>query len=172
MEVRKLMKDGQVLTTEDGQELTENRFEVGDTFIPLFNSVLENTKEVEVKNQKTGEMEKKNITNYSLKCVVRDVNGEEVTQTRMVDEKEVTEKEIFIGLTPAQAKSLKKKVEEGVELNQNLFVAYNYHSKDYGKQIGIGIKKANKPAKSFEDFDNKTEEIKTTETETKEEETE
>lgn len=140
MEFRKLKNNqGEVLTTKEGQELEELRLEVGDEIIPLYNSVLEKTNEVEQEGKT------KKITNYSIKCTARDKNKQAVEHRG--------EKEIFVALTPAQAKSLKKKVEEGVELNQNIFVAYEYESEDYGKQIGIGLKKANKPAKSFEDFE-------------------
>ena len=115
----------------------------------MYNSVLEKVnKDVEV--TKDGKTTKQNITNYSIKCRARDVNKQTVMHNG--------EEEIFVTLTPAQAQSLKKKVEEGVELNQNVFVAYTYESEDYGEQIGVGLKKANKPAKTFEDFEHKDEE--------------
>lgn len=149
MEFRKLKnKQGEILTTKDGKELEELRLEVGDEFIPLYNSVLEKTNEVEVEEK--GKVQKKKITNFSIKVTARDKNKQVVTHNG--------ETEIFVTLTPAQAKSLKKKVEEGVELNQNIFVAYEYKSDDYGMQIGVGLKKANKPAKTFEDFEREAEE--------------
>lgn len=145
MEFRKIKnKDGQVLTTKDGIELEELRLEAGDEFIPLFNSVLERVnKDVEV--TKNGKTTKQNITNYSIKCKARDINKQPILHNG--------EEDIFVTLTPAQAKSLKKKVDEGVELNQNVFVAYTYDSEDYGEQIGVGLKKANKPPISFDEID-------------------
>ena len=149
MEFRKVTnKAGEVLTTKEGKELMELRLEVGDEIIPLYNSVLEKKNEVEY--EKDGKIEKKVITNYSIKCKARDETGAKVQQDG--------NEEIFVTLTPAQAKSLSKKVDEGIELNQNLFIAYKYESEDYGSQIGIGIKKAMKPAKDFDDFNTSDEE--------------
>jgi len=138
MEERKIKnKKGEILTTKEGVELTELRFEVGDEFIPLFNSVFEKTRTVNINGIE------KNITNYSIKCRVKDKTG----KTIEVDKND----EVFVTLTPAQAKSLTKKAESGVDLNQNLFIVYEYESKNYGKQIGVGLK-SNKKAKSFEDL--------------------
>jgi len=140
MEFRKIVNaEGEVLTTKEGVELEELRFEVGDEFVPIFNSVLERTHEATVQGRT------KNITNYSIKCRARNKNKEII--------KHKNEEDIFVALTPGQAQSLNKKVEEGLELNQNLFIAYRYKSKDYGTQIGLGLKNANKPAKTFADFD-------------------
>ena len=140
MEVRKVKnKQGEILTTKEGVELEKLYFEAGDEFVPMFNRVLEKTRDVEVNGKA------KKITNYSLKCKARDRN-KQIIKHNDTDE-------LFVELTPAQAESLKKKTEEGIELNQNLFVAYKYESKDYGEQIGLGLKKANKPAKTFEELD-------------------
>ena len=153
MEFRKVKNsEGEILTTKEGVELEELRFEVGDEFVPLFNTVLERTHDATVNGQK------RKITNYSIKCRARDKNKEII--------KHKGKDEIFVALTPAQATSLKKKAEEDIELNQNLFVAYKYESKDYGTQIGLGLKKAHKPAKQFEDFDNKDAEKRNTQTST------
>ena len=139
MEFRKIKnKEGEVLTTKEGNELVELRLEIGDEIIPLFNDVLEKSREVEINGQT------KTIVNSSLKCKARDVNGQTIMHNG--------EEEVFVSLTPAQAKSMKKKATEGLELNQNVFTAYEYISKNYGKQIGVGLKKSNKPAKTFEDF--------------------
>jgi len=141
MEVRKVKnKAGEILTTKEGQELKELRFEPGDEFIPLYNTVLEKEREHIDDKGKT-----KTITNYTLKCKARDKNG----QTIKVDGNE----ELFVTLTPAQAKSIKKKVDEGMELNQNMFVVYNYESEKYGTQVGVGLKKSTKPSKDFKDFE-------------------
>ena len=144
MEVRKVKnKKGEILTTKEGVELEEHRFEAGDEFVPLFTKVLEKTNEIEMEEK--GKIIKKKITNYSLKCRARDRNKQQI--------KHKDSEDIFVTLTPSQAKSLKKKIEEGLELNQHLFVAYKYESKDYGEQIGLGLKRANKPAKTFEQLD-------------------
>jgi hypothetical protein len=144
MEVRKVKnKKGEILTTKQGVELEELRFEAGDEFVPQFTKVLEKTNEVEIEEK--GQLVKKKITNYSLKCRARDRNKQQI--------KNKDSEDIFVTLTPSQAKSLKKKIEEGLELNQHLFVAYKYESKDYGEQIGLGLKKANKPAKTFDQLD-------------------
>lgn len=134
-------KNGDVMRNKQGQELKELRLEEGDEFVPIFNRVLEKSKEVEIKGKK------KNITNYVLKCRARDKNGELVRHN--------DSEEIFITLTPTQAKSLNKLADDGLELNQNLFRAYKYESKEYGKQIGVGLKKDFKQPKTFEDFDKK-----------------
>jgi len=140
MEIRKLKNSaGEILTTKDGKELEELRFEVGDQFVPLFSSVLERTHDAVVKGKD------KKITNYSIKCRVRDKDKKPITHNG--------EKEIFVALTPTQAKSLKQRVEDGLELNQNLFVAYKYESKEHGPQIGLGLKKATKPGKTFDELD-------------------
>ena len=133
MEVKKIIKDGKVLMTKDGQELLEYRFSVGDEFIPEYNKVLVKTRNVQVKGKE------KQITNYSLKCKVKDQNGQAVNGGEAV----------FVTLTPAQAKSLDKKVTEGVELNQHVLCAYKYKSENYGDQIGLGFKQKNKPAIDF-----------------------
>lgn len=139
MEVRKIKnkKTNEVMTTQDGKELTELRFEEGDTFIPSFNSVLEKTREIEHEGRQ------KKIVNYTLKCVAKDKNGQKIKHNGTED--------LFVTLTPSQAKSLKKKTEEGIELNQNIFVAYTYESENYGEQIGLGLKKSNKAPINFED---------------------
>ena len=140
MEIRKLKnKKDEILTTKDGVELEELRFEVGDEFIPCYNSVMERI------NKHTDEKgEEKSITNYTIRCTARDKEGKQIEHRG--------EKEIYVVLTPTQAKSLKKKIEDNIELNQNMFVAYNYQSKEHGQQIGVGLKNL-KPAKTFSDFE-------------------
>ena len=141
MDIKKLKnKDGEILTTKDGsKELVELKFQVGDQFVPLFNSIIERSHEAVIKDKK------QTITNYSLKCRVRGKDKKEFTYEGEV--------EVFATLTPTQAERLKQKIEEGLEINQNLWVAYAYESKKYGPQIGLGLKKATKPAKSFEQLD-------------------
>lgn len=134
MEVRKIEKDGKVMTTKDGQELLEYRFSIGDEFVPQFNKVLVKTRTVQIKGKD------KQITNYSLKCKVRDKNGQDVNKGL----------DIFVTLTPAQAKSLQKKEAEGIELNQHVFCAYSYKSENYGDQVGVGFKQRNKPPVTFD----------------------
>jgi hypothetical protein len=135
-------KAGEILTTkETHKELVEREFEVGDEFIPSMNKIFDNVHEViDSKTKKP-----KKITNYSIKCSVRS-KGKVVTVEG--------QQEFFVKLTPTQAASLTKKKESSVELNQHIFVVYNYESKLYGTQIGVGLKGQFKPAKKFEDFDN------------------
>ena len=132
-------KTGEAMTTKEGEPLMSLKFEIGDEFIPMSNTVFEKTREVLVKGKK------QQITNYTLKCHARDKNGT-VLKCGGTDE-------LFVTITKAQADSLKKKIEAGVQLSQNLFVAYKYESKNYGAQVGLGLKKAQTPPKSFEDFE-------------------
>jgi len=108
-------KKGDVLVSKDGKELIKHRLESGDEFIPQFNKIME----------RENECQDKTIINYSLKCVVRDANGEY---------------EVFVDLTPPQAESIKKKLVEGVEITQEIWTAYEYKSK-FGKAIGVNIKR-------------------------------
>jgi hypothetical protein len=136
-----LAKDGTQMTTQKGEVMEEFRFEPGDEFIPLYNKVGEKTRDVEV--VKDGKKKKQSITNYYIKCNVRDSDKNMVAQ------------EVFVTLTPSQANTLKNKVNEGIELNQNVFVAYTYVSEKYGDQVGVGVKGNMKPAMTFDEFDQK-----------------
>ena len=72
-----------------------------------------------------------------------------------------SKEEIFVSLTPAQANSLQKKINDNVELNQNIFIAYIYEMVEEGEKveyIGVGFKVDQKPAKTFEDFEKESEE--------------
>lgn len=141
-------KDGNQMQTKDGKDMYEATLEAGDEFIPSRNRVSERTKDVEVENKKTGKKEKKSITNYTLKCSMARHKNEDGSYTKIREGEEV-----FVKLTPTQAKSLRKKLEKGVEINQHVFVAYKYQSKEWGEQIGIGIKSKDKPPITFDDFD-------------------
>ncbi len=136
-----LEKDGKKLISKEGKELIEYRFEKGDIFIPLYNSVISNKKEVEIKGKK------KTIVNYSIKAKVKSIDGKLFIDRDKNDE-------VYISLTPTQAKSLQSKLDNGLEINQVKFTAYEYDSKDYPdeKFIGLGMGD-NKKAKSFEDFE-------------------
>ena len=150
MEIRKVEKDGNVLKLQsgehEGKDFEELYFEVGDEFVPQFRTVVEKVnKDVMVKGQK------KNITNYFLKCKVRAFDK---------DKKEKTifsyrgEENVFVKLTPTQAKSIMKKNDvEKMNITQHLFVAYKYESKEHGDQIGVGLKSIQKEPKTFEDLD-------------------
>ena len=130
---------GEILTSKEGKQLTENLLELGDEFVPVINNIYDRSHKAIVKGKE------QIITTYSILCKVRDKNKNIVK----VD----GEEEFFVKLSPSQAKSLKKKLDNGVELNQHLFVTYKY-TNDFGDQIGVGMKGEHKPAKSFEDFDN------------------
>lgn len=143
MEVKQIFnkETQEPMTTQEGKPLVELRFQPGDEFIPLFDSIKEDTKPANVKGTV------KNITNYKLKCKVRDSDGNTVVQDG--------ENELFVTLTPGQAKSMNKKVEEDPDFlfSQHLWVAYSYESEDFGPQIGVGLKKKKLPPKDFADFD-------------------
>lgn len=135
-------KDGKpLISTKDGRELIELRLEEGDVFIPIFNSVTSNKKEVLVKGKK------KSIINYSIKAILRDKTGKD-----FIDRD--GNKEVWVSLTPTQAKSIQKKLDEGILINQELFHAYEYESIDFPdeKFIGVGIRGSGVKAKTFDDF--------------------
>lgn len=139
-------KDGEVLKTKEGKELVEYQLEKGDTFIPRINKVIEN---VNVgKDSKTGK--EKKITNYSILTKVMDHKTGNLFLNREMQD------EVYINLTPTQAKQIKKMCEsEDVSLlpNQNILVAYEYFHEDYGENfIGVSYKKTLVPAKDFNDF--------------------
>jgi hypothetical protein len=137
MQIKKVKnKQGEVLTTKEGEPLTENRFEPGDQFIPQYNTVLEKVREVE----KDGK--KKKIPNYFINAKVKNKDGNILNNGE----------NIFITLTQTQAERLKQLADEGTVLNQNLFVVYSYENQ-YGDQIGITLKKDNTPQADFTDFE-------------------
>ena len=88
-------KAGEVLKTKEGVELVDYKLEKGDIFIPEHNSILSKSRVVEVDEK--GKLVKKTIVNYKLKV--------KVLGYPKVNEEE----DIYISLTPTQAKSLNKK---------------------------------------------------------------
>ena len=128
-------KDGQVMTTKDGVELKDYIIEVGDTFIPQANNIFER------KNQVSVNGEQKIITNYRLCVKAKNADGSDVESGE----------DVWITLTPTQAKSIQKKIDNAVIITQHLFIVYEY-TNDFGAQVGVGIKQEQVPAKSFEDF--------------------
>lgn len=118
--------------TKDGEQIIEYRFEVGDLFIPQYNSLIKKTNIAKVDGvQKT-------IVNYTLNCIVKDFNNNEP---------------IFVSLTPSQARSLNKKIANDVILNQHLFIAYSYTDVDGNDWVGVGIKNEQAKPKTFTDFE-------------------
>lgn len=117
-------KNGEVLKTKEGEELKDYKLEPGDEFIPLYNSIKVDENEAMVKGKK------KIITNHKLKVKTKEMP------------------EVWISLTPTQAASMNKKKDAGVELNQNVWVAYKYTNK-YGDQVGVGLKSDQKEAIDF-----------------------
>ncbi|NCC71421.1 hypothetical protein EOM09_07630 [bacterium] len=115
-------KNGETLVSKDGKELIKNSLEVGDEFVPLFNTVI-------VKDNN-------GIKNYSLKCRVKDINSKDV-------------KEVFIDLKEGQYKAIVKQIEKDIDLTQNFWNAYEYEN-EFGKQVGIGIKKDRKEPLNFD----------------------
>ena len=131
-------KKGVVLKTEEGKVLMKHTLEPGDEFIPQKNRIYERKNEADIDGKK------KTITNHSIKAKVKDKNGSNITQDG--------EDNIFVNITPTQAISLQKKIDNGLDLNQNLFITYEYESKEYGTCIGVGLKDTTIP-KDFKDFD-------------------
>lgn len=112
-------KDGELLKTKQGETLKEHKLESGDVFIPQINKVLEYSKTTQ-----NGDV----IVNYKLPCLVQGIAESEP---------------LFISLTPAQSKSINKKISNGTQINQNLFQAYTYEKEVQGKikkYIGVGFK--------------------------------
>lgn len=129
------------LTDKFGNPMFEFRLEPGDEFIPLYNNVLEKQHDADVK----GEIKK--ITRYLIQARARDKDKNQIQDQNGKDE-------IFITLTPTQANSLKNKVQDGIELNQNIFIAFTYESQSHGQQVGVGLKNLNKKkAKTFEELE-------------------
>jgi hypothetical protein len=120
----------EVLKTNDGIELTRNTFEIGDIFIPVKNRIISNVREVNVKGKPA------KITDNKLIANVKDVNG--------------IHEEVFITLTPTQVRSIQKRIDEGLEINQHEWVVYEYESKTYGPgQVGVGLKSDTKKPITF-----------------------
>jgi len=124
-------KAGEVLKTKEGQIMYDYRFEAGDEFIPQHNSLMKKSHQAVVDGVK------KTITNHKLKVIVKDYNNNEV---------------VYVSLTPSQANTFNKKIEDEVILNQNLFCAYTYEDKDGNEWVGVGFKPKNTTPKTFDDF--------------------
>jgi len=120
-------KTKEVYTSKEGVELVENIFEVGDIFIPKNNSIISKKKEITTKEGK-----KKTIVEYTLIASVKDSKGNIIKINDSED--------IFVKLTPTQAKSLQKKLNEDVLINQKVFEVRTYESAEYGEQIGVFLK--------------------------------
>jgi hypothetical protein len=136
-------KTGKVMKTKDGVVLQEFKFEIKDTFIPIFNKPMEF--ETEGLNPQTNKVEK--FKNYKLKCYVKHL-GETVVKDNKASE------EIFVTLTKGQYDSFMKKFVEdkAFEPNQHLWVAFGYISKLGKDCVGIGLKGSGKKAKTFDEF--------------------
>ena len=133
-------KTKEIYTSKEGIELVENTFEVGDIFIPKNNSIISKKKEITTKK---GEL--KTITEYTLVATIRD-NKDKIIK---INDSE----EIFVKLTPTQAKSLQKKLNEDVLINQKVFEVRTYESKEYGEQIGVFLKGKKVEPITWEDVD-------------------
>ena len=113
-----LNKDGVAYTTQEGLELIKHVLELGDEFLPVVNKVF--SKDNEFKDGgKT-----KIVTNYSVLASVKNYNNEEP---------------VYISLTPSQASTITKKIDEGQDITQKIFNSFGYTNK-YGDQIGVGYK--------------------------------
>lgn len=143
MKVTKLIneKTKKPYISEDGKELVECRFELGDTFIPKHNSL---KKEIKKVTKKTDNKEVE-ITEYTLLCNVKNKEGvlQEVNGSN----------DVFVTLTETQGKSIEKKLNDDILINQKLFEVREYDSAKYGKQIGLFLKGKVIPAKSFDELE-------------------
>jgi len=129
-------KEGEVLKTKEGVTLIDYRLEAGDEFIPQFNSIISRSSKREF--EENGKKVTKTITNHSLNIIVKGFNNNE---------------SFFVTLTPTQAKSIQKKIDDKVLINQELFNAYEYEDNDGNLWVGVGIKKEFIKPKTFEDFE-------------------
>jgi len=116
-------KNGEILKTKEGETLFKYRVQPGDEVIPLYNKIV--VRENEFTNSKGV---KQVAVNHSIKAKVKDVNDSTIH-------------EVYIDLTPSQANSIQKKIDNGVEITQEIFQAYTYETDKYGSAVGIGIKK-------------------------------
>jgi len=121
-------KTGKVMKTKEGLELKEKVFEEGDEFIPQYSSIIERPNEFKDKDGK-----EKTVTNYFIKAKVRDKDG------NIIYNKEQDDEFHFVRLTEGQAKQLRNRLKDGVELNQNIFVVYQYNN-EYGDFLGFKSK--------------------------------
>ena len=112
-------KEGEILTTQDGVQLTDHAFEVGDVFVPKTGVLI---------LDKNSKFEK-----YKVVANVKEENGS-------------SHEEVFVTLTPTQVEVFRKAQEEGVELNQVKWTTYKYHSKTYDVDcVGISYKERKEP---------------------------
>jgi hypothetical protein len=125
-----LNSEGKPYISKDGNELVVNTFQNGDLFVPKFDNVKITKKTANVDGKDTI------IETYTLLCnEVLDVE----TKTILND--------VFIVITPTQYKHIKNKIDEGLEINQYTWKAYEYEI-ERGKFIGLNInKKFNEPVK-------------------------
>ena len=129
-------KDGELLKTKEGKVLKRYTFEAGDEFIPQISNVITRDSEALINGKK------KIITNTTLPVVAKDKDGKDIEGGKTV----------FVSLTPAQANSMKKNIDKGVEITQEVMHAYTYKDQNGEEFIGIGVKREFKPAKKFADF--------------------
>jgi hypothetical protein len=139
-------KEGVQLLTKDEKTMQNHFLEAEDVFIPQYNSYSEKSHEATIKGKV------KVIVERKIKCKVngatRDKNGLITGFAPGVDAN--GSDDIFITLTPTQAKAFDKVKAKGAEPNQTIWKAYSY-TNDFGEQVGIGPKVDFKPAIKFED---------------------
>lgn len=128
-----LNKERQEYITTDGKPLLKKTLEVGDEFIPIKNTLI----------AKENKSENKTIKNYKVIAKVRDSEG------NIIKNPEEDEDVHFIDLTPSQANTIQKRLDAEIEINQYVWVVYNYESKEHGTQIGVGMKKTHQKPIDF-----------------------
>jgi hypothetical protein len=123
---------GEVYKTKDGETMKKVELEKGDIFICQKNSVFTNTKTV-IKDGKNTKVENNKI---------------------LVKFKDEPDKDYFVDLTPAQASTIKKKIENNDDITQFQMIAYEYISNyDGNTYIGVGKKSIQRKPISFDDLD-------------------
>jgi hypothetical protein len=138
-------KNNEVLITKNNIPLFKYKFEDGDLFIPKFNKYFK--KDIETIDNKGN---KKIITNYTIIASVKDKDGNIILN-------EERNREIFVSITPAHVKVIQKVKDQGINITQELWKAFEYTHEKYGKNISIGLKKDFVKAKTFEDFEKEKE---------------
>lgn len=112
---------GKPMRNKEGQFLTKNKLQVGDTFRPLKDRILKEPKELTIEGQK------KTITKNTLYARVKCI---ETGLTR----------DVYLKLTDGQTKALEIiEQKEKIKLSEHEFIAISYKN-DYGTHTGITLK--------------------------------
>ena len=124
---------GEVYKTQEGEVMQKVELEKGDIFICQKNTVFTTTK--------TFVKDGKNVKVENNKIIVKFKDYD-------------PQKDFFVDLTPSQASTIKKKIENNEDITQFQMIAYEYPSDyDGNMYIGVGKKSIYRKPVSFDDFD-------------------